>query len=64
MLVDAATALVEKRLPPLSEAQLKRGLSSALNELAALGLTGVHDAGIDVKQDRYDARAEIPLSDM
>ena len=65
VLVDAATALVEKRAPPLSEAQLKRALSSAMNQLAALGLTGVHDAGIDMRQfgvyQQLGAAGQLPV---
>jgi predicted amidohydrolase YtcJ len=65
VLVDAATALVEKRVPPQTEAQLKRALSSAMGELASLGLTGVHDAGIDLRQyaayQQLGAAGELPV---
>jgi predicted amidohydrolase YtcJ len=65
VLVDAATALVEKRVPAATEAQLKRALSTAMTELAALGLTGVHDAGIDLRQyaayQQLGAAGELPV---
>lgn len=53
VLVDAASALIEKHVPPASDEDLRRALHAAMTNLAALGLTGVHDAGIDVRQ--YDA---------
>lgn len=65
VLVDAATVLVEKRVPPKTDAQLKRALSSALAELAGLGLTGVHDAGIDMRQyqayQQLGAAGQLPV---
>jgi predicted amidohydrolase YtcJ len=45
--VDAASALVEDRVPPPSQAQRKQALRLAAQELASLGITGVHDAGVD-----------------
>lgn len=50
--VDAASVLVERHVPPLSDAQAKEALRAAMNEIATLGLTGVHDAGIDERQYR------------
>lgn len=47
VLVDAAMALVEKAIPPPTRREAERALDSALAEMASLGLTGVHDAGID-----------------
>jgi predicted amidohydrolase YtcJ len=65
VLVDAATVLVEKRVPAQTEAQLKRALSSAMIELASLGLTGVHDAGIDMRQyaayQQLGAAGQLPV---
>lgn len=52
VLVDAATALVEKHIPPPADDDIKYALSAAMQQLAALGLTGVHDAGIDVREYR------------
>ena len=45
--VDAAMALVEKRIPAPTPAEAARMLDAALAEMASVGLTGVHDAGID-----------------
>lgn len=53
VLVDAAMGLVEKHIPVPTDADIKRALSAAMTQLASLGLTGVHDAGIDVRQ--YEA---------
>ncbi len=49
VLVDAASALVEKHIPAATDAQLQRALHAAMNDVASLGLTGVHDAGISVR---------------
>ena len=65
VLVDAATKLIEQRVPPLSDEQQQRALSSALKTLASLGLTGVHDAGIDMRQygtyQRMGAAGQLPI---
>jgi len=45
--VDGAMALIDKVVPPPSRAQKRGAIQHALAELASLGLTGVHDAGID-----------------
>ncbi len=45
--VDAAMALVEKHIPAPTPAEAARMLDAALAEMARVGLTGVHDAGID-----------------
>jgi hypothetical protein len=47
VLVDTAMALVEKKLPPPTEAENAAALETALRIMASVGLTGVHDAGID-----------------
>lgn len=49
VLVDAAMALVEKHVPAASDVELRKALQAATRELASLGLTGVHDAGIDTR---------------
>ncbi|HKQ15005.1 MAG TPA: amidohydrolase [Steroidobacteraceae bacterium] len=46
VLVDLAQDLVEKHVPAATDAETKRQLHAALTEVAALGMTGVHDAGI------------------
>jgi len=45
--VDAAKDLVERVIPPASREVQKRRLIRAAQEIAAHGLTGVHDAGVD-----------------
>lgn len=47
--IDNAMALIEKNIAPLTLAQQKNILLKAMNSLASLGLTSVHDAGIDSK---------------
>jgi predicted amidohydrolase YtcJ len=49
VLVDAAMALVESHIPAASEEQSRAALAAALKEMARVGLTSVHDAGIDAK---------------
>ena len=73
VLVDNATALVERLLPPATDSETLDFLSTALNELASLGLTGVHDAGVDPhtyqlyqqlgKQNRLPVRVYAMLAD-
>src|SRR5262249_55828567 len=52
VLIDNATALAERHLPQASDADIKRALRAAMNELTSVGLTGVHDAGIDPHEYR------------
>ena len=49
VLVDTAEALIEKHIPPATDMEVKRQLLAAMNEAASLGMTGVHDAGIDAR---------------
>jgi predicted amidohydrolase YtcJ len=49
VLVDTAEALIEKHIPEATDAEVKRQLLAAMNEAASLGMTGVHDAGIDAR---------------
>ncbi len=54
VLVDAAMALVDTRVPPPTAAEADAALSKALETIASVGLTGVGDAGIDrTTWDRY-----------
>lgn len=46
--IDGAMTLIEAKLPKSSPAEAAANLDAALAELARVGLTGVHDAGIDV----------------
>ena len=50
--IDTAMALIERHVPPPDDAEVKRVLHAAVHDLAALGVTGVHDAGIDARQYR------------
>lgn len=52
VLVDAAKELVEKVLPKQTDAQARVVLDAALANLASVGLTTVHDAGITALNDR------------
>jgi predicted amidohydrolase YtcJ len=52
VLVDAAQDLVNKVVPRLGEAEARRQLDESLKEVARVGLTSVHDAGLGVLQDR------------
>jgi predicted amidohydrolase YtcJ len=47
ILVDGAMALVEKTVPETSKELLQASLDLALQQMVSLGLTGVHDMGID-----------------
>jgi predicted amidohydrolase YtcJ len=59
VLVDAAKELVVKVLPAQTEAEGRKVLERALAEMARVGLTGAHDAGLGVFEDRlYRAYAD------
>ncbi|RYD16532.1 MAG: amidohydrolase [Lysobacteraceae bacterium] len=47
--VDSAMDLVTSKVPPLTPKQNAAALDAALAELARMGLTGVHDAGVDAQ---------------
>lgn len=49
VLIDNAMDLVDLRMPPPSDEQLQRQLTAAIMHCAKLGLTGVHDAGMDLR---------------
>ncbi len=55
--IDNAMDLIEKNIAPLTVAQQKNILLKAMNSLASLGLTSVHDAGID--NDNLQAYSEL-----
>ena len=55
-LIDNAMDLVADRVPPPSKDKIRRGFAAAFRELTSLGLTSVHDAGIDL------AEAEVYIS--
>ena len=52
LLVDNAAGLVSVVIPPPSVAEDSAALASALAQLRAVGLTGVHDAGISLRDWR------------
>jgi predicted amidohydrolase YtcJ len=52
VLVDAAQDLVNKVVPQQSELEARIALDRALEQIARVGLTSVHDAGIGVGADR------------
>ncbi len=52
VLVDAAQELVTKVMPAQTEAEGRMMLDRSLQELARVGLTAVHDAGVGVAEDR------------
>ena len=47
--VDGAMDLIASKVPPLTPKQNAASLEAALEELARVGLTGVHDAGVDAQ---------------
>lgn len=56
VLVDKAMEYVDAHVPPPTKTDLRRFYRAAIASLVALGLTGVHDAGITLQQ------AEVYLS--
>ena len=46
VLIDNAMALVEKHVPDPTRREIREAYASAIDSLLALGITGVHDAGI------------------
>jgi predicted amidohydrolase YtcJ len=61
ILVDAAMDLVRARLPGPSPSEREEGILAGLEALAAVGLTAVHDAGVD--PEGLDAYRRLALSD-
>ncbi len=64
--VDAAAYLVEQHVPSWTEEELDRALVLAMDEAASVGLTGIHDAGVNmttieryqrfIDEDRFSVR--------
>jgi predicted amidohydrolase YtcJ len=46
VLIDNAMALVEKHVPDPTRSEIREAYANAIDSLLALGITGVHDAGI------------------
>ena len=65
VLVDNAMALVEAKLPSPTREQRARSISLALQRCAELGLTAVHDAGIDTEElsiyEELAAKGQMPI---
>jgi predicted amidohydrolase YtcJ len=65
VLVDNAMDLVNAVLPAATDAQHAAQLRAALETCARVGLTGVHDAGMDLRTfrlfQRWDAEGTLPL---
>ncbi|MBT8137384.1 MAG: amidohydrolase [Gammaproteobacteria bacterium] len=63
--IDNAEALVDAAVPAPTPAQQRKALQVALQQLASVGLTGVHDAGIDLSTARLyrkmAAAGELPI---
>jgi predicted amidohydrolase YtcJ len=52
ILVDAAMDILEKVIPPQNDVELRIALDAALKQLRSVGLTTVHDAGVDAQSDK------------
>ncbi|HEX8821142.1 MAG TPA: amidohydrolase [Archangium sp.] len=65
VLVDNAMDLVAAVLPPPTEAQREAQLAAALVRCAEVGLTEVHDAGMDLRTyrllQRWDKEGKLPV---
>lgn len=65
ILVDNAMGLVESVMPPPTDEQFEAQLTAALSVCARNGMTGVHDAGMDLRTfnllKRWDAENRLPL---
>ena len=65
VLIDNAMDLVAAVVPEPTEAQLEARLRAALERCAQVGLTGVHDAGMELaafrKLREWDAAGQLPL---
>ncbi|MDA0378280.1 MAG: amidohydrolase [Bacteroidetes bacterium] len=64
--IDAAAGLVERHVPAWTQEETEDALTLALQEAAEMGLTGIHDAGVDqatidlykrfIDEDRFTVR--------
>lgn len=65
ILVDTAMELVNRKLPPPNDQVLDRQLMLAYQHLLALGVTGMHDAGIEPQTERklrqHAKAGQLPL---
>ncbi|WP_224247422.1 amidohydrolase [Hyalangium gracile] len=65
VLIDNAMGLIDAVMPPATHEQFEAQLSEALATCAKGGMTGVHDAGMDLRTfqllKRWDAEGRLPL---
>ncbi|MGO1069190.1 amidohydrolase [Lysobacter sp. CA199] len=65
VLIDDAMDLIEHARPPLEPAAVEQALSLGMRAAVSHGLTGVHDAGVDLNTlrayQRLADRGELPL---
>ena len=65
VLVDNAMNLVTEVIPELTDPQLEKRLTAALKKAAEVGLTGIHDAGMDLRTfevlQQWDLKGALPL---
>ena len=65
ILLNAASALLERAVPPPSDEQLRSRLRAALRTLAAAGYVTVHEAGANTREmdalQQLDAAGELPI---
>jgi predicted amidohydrolase YtcJ len=65
ILIDHAQELVESKIPPATPEETERRLARAAEECARVGLTTVHDAGVDAQElaayRRLIARHKLPV---
>ncbi|WP_298444711.1 amidohydrolase [uncultured Ferrimonas sp.] len=65
ILIDNAMSLVEQHLPKRSADERQQAAQAALKQLASLGLTGIHDAGVGASTlqlyKQLEANGQLPL---
>lgn len=65
VLIDNAMDLVSSLIPRASDEQLRSRLTAAIERCASVGLTGIHDAGMEwaafMQLQEWDARAELKI---
>ena len=59
VLIDTAMALVEEHIPEPTRSEMREAYANAIDSLLALGITGVHDAGIS----KTDAEVYMSMAD-
>ena len=65
MFIDRAMGLVGQHVPEANKDSIRGAFSAAIDELLSLGITGMHDAGISIKDaEVYMSMAENDELDM